>query len=421
MNATFDRFAKHKDAAPGNTTAASSPPAASGLPTTILVVNTAAFALAFAAWVIFGPSARVIAAELGISPGSATLLKAIPILLGSICRVPVGILTDRIGARVVFPSLMLLSAAATFALSFAGSFAALVAGGLVLGMVGTTFASGVQSVSSWTPRASQGLALGIFGAGNVGTAITTFGLPVLLATIGWRDAFRVYAAVLAVAAIAYWLLVRDATSTGERPTMKSLLAPLSSRRTWCFGLYYTATFGVFVATTLTVGDIYIEGYKVSMQAAGLLATTFTFTASLCRIPGGSLADRFGARAVMKASLLIVVLALAPIAAGLPIESTVALAMIAGLAMGTGMAATFKYIPQTFPASVGAVGGVVGALGGLGGFFLPLAGAAVKEWTGVVHAQILPLLVVAIAASVLALVVETDSEPLPTQQPKLSPA
>ena len=415
---------EHLGGTAGGAHAAASPAAdaaATRLPAMILAVNTAAFALAFAAWVIFGPSARVIAGELGISPASAALLKSIPILLGSIGRVPVGILTDRIGARIVFPSLLLLSAVATWLLSYAGGYGPLVVGGLILGLVGTTFATGVQSVSSWTPRASQGLALGIFGAGNVGTALTTFGLPVLLAWVGWRDAFRIYAVVLAAAAVLYWVLVRDAATGAERPTLRSLLAPLASRRTWCFGLYYTATFGVFVATTLTVGDIYIEGYKVSMQAAGVLATTFTFTASLCRIPGGSLADRFGARAVMKASLLIVVLALGPIAMGLPIESTVALVFIAGTAMGAGMAATFKYIPQTFPTSVGAVGGVVGALGGLGGFFLPLLGAAVKSWTGLVHAQILPLVLVAVAASVLALLVEGSAEPLPTQQPKLSPA
>ncbi|MBY0276425.1 MFS transporter [Candidatus Binatia bacterium] len=420
MNGTTERQGAASSKA-RSTTSTSELGEATGLPVVIVVANTTAFALAFAAWILFGPSARVIAAELGISPASAALLKSVPILLGSVCRIPVGIATDRLGARIVFPSLMLVSAAATWLLSYADSFGALVVGGLILGLIGATFASGVQSVSSWTPRASQGLALGIFGAGNVGSAITTFGLPVLLASVGWRDAFRIYAAVLVVAALVYWMIVRDAATSAERPTLRSLLAPLANRRTWCFGLYYTATFGVFVATTLTVGDIYIEGYRISMQAAGVLATTFTFTASLCRIPGGSLADRFGARAVMKASLLVVVLALAPIVLGLPIESTVALVFIAGIAMGAGMAATFKYIPQTFPTSVGAVGGVVGALGGLGGFFLPLLGSAVKSWTGSVHAQVLPLLVVAVAAIVLALLVEGSTEPVPTSQPKLSPA
>jgi NNP family nitrate/nitrite transporter-like MFS transporter len=395
--------------------------AAGRLPTRVLTANTAAFALAFAAWVMFGPSARVIAAELGVSPASATLLKAVPILLGSILRIPVGIATDRIGARTVFPALLLVSAIAALALSYAESLTGLVVGGLVLGLVGTTFAVGVQSVSSWTPKSSQGLALGIFGAGNVGTAITTFGLPVLLARFGWRDSFRIYAVVLILAAIGYWLTVRDAERGAERPTVASLMAPLANARTWCFGLYYTATFGVFVAATLTVGDIYIEAYQVSMQTAGLLATTFTFTASLARIPGGSLADRYGARPVMKAALFLVVLALSPIALGLPIASTVALAFIGGLAMGCGMAATFKYIPQTFPTSVGAVGGVVGALGGLGGFFLPLVGNAVKSWAGSPYAQILPLVLIAFVATVVARFVEVKPRPRSSAEPTLSPA
>jgi NNP family nitrate/nitrite transporter-like MFS transporter len=395
--------------------------AGSALPARVLTANTAAFAIAFAAWVIFGPSARVICEELQVSPASAALLKSIPILLGSILRIPVGIMTDRIGARVVFPALLFVSAVATFGLSFASTFSALVVGGLVLGLVGTTFAVGVQSVSSWTPKSVQGLALGIFGAGNVGTAITTFGLPVLLASLGWRAAFQVYAVGLVVAGVGYALVVRDAPRAGESPTLSSLVAPLASARAWCFGLYYTATFGVFVAATLTVGDIYIEAYHVSMQTAGLLATTFTFTTSLCRIPGGSLADRFGARAVMQASLLIVVLALTPIALGLPVASTVCLALIAGIAMGAGMAATFKYIPQTFPTSVGAVGGVVGALGGLGGFFLPIAGAAVKSWAGSVHSQILPLVMIAALACVVARVVEGPApRPTSSMQPSLEP-
>ncbi|HZR79895.1 MAG TPA: MFS transporter [Candidatus Binatia bacterium] len=410
-----------KGAARSGVGAAAGDAAASGLPKTILAANTSAFALAFAAWVMFGPSARVIAEQLAISPASATLLKSVPILLGSIIRIPVGILTDRVGARAVFPALMIVSAVAACGLSWASSYGELVVGGLVLGLVGTTFAVGVQSVSSWTPKSAQGLALGIFGAGNVGTAITTFGLPVLMASIGWRGAFRVYGVVLALGALGYWLVVRDAPRAGERPTFASLLEPLGSGRTWCFGLYYTATFGVFVAATLTVGDIYIEAYKVPMQTAGLLATTFTFTASLARIPGGSLADRFGARAVMKAALMLVVLALSPIAMGLPIASTVALAFIGGLAMGAGMAATFKYIPQTFPTSVGAVGGVVGALGGLGGFFLPLVGAAVKSWAGSVYSQILPLVVVAAVATVVARLVEKKPVEKSSAEPTLSPA
>jgi len=176
-----------------------------------------------------------------------------------------------------------------------------------------------------------------------------------------------------------------------------LLAPLKSLRTWRFGLYYMATFGVFMAATLTVTDIYIDGYKVSVRTAGLLATTFTFSASLIRILGGKLSDRLGARLTLRLSLLTVAAALFPISLGLPLAATVTLVLIAGLAMGIGSAATFRYIPDYFPKSVGAVGGAVGALGGLGGFLLPQVGTAMKTAFGSAGVQVIPLAAVALLA------------------------
>lgn len=144
-------------------------------------------------------------------------------------RIPIGVASDRFGARRTFSALLVMGAAAVFGLSYAGSFAAFLIGGLALGMVGTTFVVGVQSVSSWTPAARQGLGLGIFGAGNVGTAVTTLAMPALLVQLGWRQSFQLYAAMLLVTAIAYAVVVRDAPRTGPaRP------APCdSSRRRLC--------------------------------------------------------------------------------------------------------------------------------------------------------------------------------------------
>jgi NNP family nitrate/nitrite transporter-like MFS transporter len=375
------------------------------LPLFVVLVNTAAFALCFAMWVMFGPSVRVIVEELGISPAWANFIKAVPILIGAVCRVPVGILTDRLGARIMFPVLMIIAAAATLALSLVTSLAALVVGGLVMGLVGTTFVVGAQSTSSWSPREKQGFALGIFGAGNVGTAITTLGMPLLLVTIGWRDTMRVYAVVIVAAAIAYWLVMRNAPRKGAAPTFAGLTAPLKEVLAWKVGLYYMATFGVFVAATLLLSDVYIDGYGVAPTMAGVLATTLTFTASLCRIPGGWLADRLGASAVSRVSLLVTAVALAPVAFGMPLPLTVATVFIAAIAMGIGMASTFKFIPEYFPTSVGAVSGIVGALGGLGGFFLPLVGGFVKSAGGSVYLQILPLATVAAVALVVLLLSE----------------
>jgi NNP family nitrate/nitrite transporter-like MFS transporter len=371
-----------------------------GLPTRILVFNTLAFALSFAVWVIFGPSSRAIARELHLTLASAALLKSTPILVGSVTRIPIGILTDRLGARLVFPLLMLCGAAAGVAISFGSTYAQILGGGAVLGLIGSTFAVGVQSVSSWTPKARQGTALGIFGAGNIGTAITTFGLPLVIAAWGWRAGFRLYGAGIVCVAFTYLAIIRNAPRKGAAPTFRTLISPLGQARTWRFGLYYMACFGVFVAATLVLSDIYIDAYHVKATTAGYLVTTFTFSASLIRIVGGKLADRHGARAVVRWSLLATLVGLVPVTLGLPIAAMVLAVLVAGLAMGICMGASMKYVPEYFPGSVGAVGGIVGALGGVGGFLLPLAGAQAKALFGTPFAAIFPMvLLVAAAATV----------------------
>jgi NNP family nitrate/nitrite transporter-like MFS transporter len=384
-----------------------SAPSPEALPTRILVFNTLAFALSFAVWVIFGPSSRAIAKELHLTLGAAALLKSTPILVGSLTRIPIGILTDRLGARLVFPLLMLCGAAASVAISFGSSYAQILGGGAVLGLIGATFAVGVQSVSSWTPKAKQGTALGIFGAGNIGTAITTFGLPLVIAAWGWRGGFRLYAAGIVCMALTYLAVVRNSARKGAAPTFKTLISPLGQARTWRFGLYYMACFGVFVAAALVLSDIYIDGYHVKQTTAGYLVTTFTFSASLIRILGGKLADRHGARKVVRWSLLAAMAGLIPVTMGLPIAAMVLAVLVAGLAMGICMGASMKYVPEYFPGSVGAVGGIVGALGGVGGFLLPLAGAQAKALFGSPFAAIVPMVLVMVAAALVQHVAVTQ--------------
>lgn len=341
----------------------------------VLVASTASFAIGFAAWVALGPSARTIVASIGLSPASATLLKVSPILVGSALRVPLGVATDRFGARVMFPLLLATGACALFGLTLCTTYAALLAMAALMGVVGATFVVGVQAVARFTERDRQGVALGIFGAGNVGTALTTFLFPLLAAALGTHGALRVYAAVLLLTALAYALACPNTQSDVKVP-LRIRLLPLKSRRAWRLGFYYVATFGSFVAATLMLSDIYTDTYRVSARDAGLLATSFTLTASLSRIAGGKLADRIGARRTLQGSLLFIGTALAGVVFHPSLAATLALVFIAALAMGVGMAAVMRYIPDCFPNSVGTVGGVVGALGGIGGFLLPIVG----QWT-----------------------------------------
>lgn len=369
----------------------------SALPWRVVAFDTACFAVAFAAWVMFGPSSRALAEELHLSPATASLLKSLPILVGSAMRIPIGLATDRLGAKRTYPVVLLVGALGACLASVGTDVATIAAGGLVLGLVGTTFTIGAQSVSSQTPAAAQGTALGIFGAGNVGTALTTAVMPVLLAVVGWRGAFRVYAAALALAAIVHFAFAPAAPRPAQPTPLRVLLAPLADLRTWRFGLYYTATFGVFVATALALTDLYVDGYGCTLREAGLLATTFAITASLVRAVGGVLADRLGARRVLRASLAGVFLPLVAISSAPPLAVTVLLVLLGAVAMGIGMAATFRYIPAHFPSSVGAVGGAVGALGGLGGFFLPNLGAACVSALHSPFVSLFPLALVALVA------------------------
>lgn len=382
------------------------------LPTSKVVWNTTAFAFCFAMWIMLGPSSRLIAADLNVSLATATGLKALPIFLGSILRVPVGILSDRLGARMVLPGVIVISSLGALWLSVAESIVGFALGAILMGLIGTSFAVGVQSVSSWTPAKRQGFALGIFGAGNVGTAMTTFGMPFLLASLGWRITFRVYAAILIVVAVVYAMVMRNAPRAGQPPTLSVLLQPLKELRAWRLGFYYMATFGAFVGTTLLISDIYVDGYSLSLPVAGAFATTFTFTSSLARIPGGYLSDRLGARRVLELSLLVIAIALALVAFGTPLLLTAVLMVLAAIAMGTGMAATYKFVPDYYPTKVGAAGGIVGAIGGLGGFVLPWLCAPAGQWLGYAQAQVFPIAILAATALMIQVVVRRSASVAP---------
>jgi NNP family nitrate/nitrite transporter-like MFS transporter len=362
------------------------------LPHRVVWLNTISFALSFAAWVSLGPTMRAIAGELGLSEAVSSLARTLPILVGSFVRIPVGVLADRVGARWIFASLMGLAALGAVSVARADGPLVVLAGSAALGLAGTTFTVGVQAVTVETPPAQQGLAIGIFGAGNVGTALTTFVLPRLVTALGWRHALDVYAAVLVLGAILYVALARSHPGTGV--TWRAILEPFRHLPVWRIGLYYTASFGVFVAMTLLVVDLYVDLHEVSIERAGLYATTFTATASLVRILGGWLSDRFGAHLVLRVALGLTVVALAPVILAPDLASTLVLVLIAGAGMGMAMSASLREVASSFHETVGAVTGVVGALGGLGGFVLPNAGAACVALSGRPAAVVAPLVLVA---------------------------
>lgn len=367
------------------------------LRTPVVAGNAVAFAVAFALWVLLGPAVRTIAADLGFTGTQAAWLKALPILTGSVLRLPVGILTDRLGARWTFSALMVLGGLAAMAAPLAASFGAWVLVAFSIGLVGTTFVVGVQSVVSWTPKALHGRALGWFGAGNAGTAVATLVAPLLLPWVGWQGTFMGFGALCVLTGVAYAVWMRDPEQVRVQRTWADLTSPLGSAAAWGFGILYAANFGVYVAGALLFSDLYVDAYDLSLVYAGIVATSFTLTGALCRIPGGFIADRFGARPVVSATLLITAALLIPVALHPPLAVTAVLTFCAAVAMGIGMTATFKALPEVFPTGIGAVGGIVGMIGGLGAFVLPLMARPLEEAMGASEVQVLPLAALCVVA------------------------
>ncbi|RME63799.1 MAG: NarK/NasA family nitrate transporter, partial [Alphaproteobacteria bacterium] len=267
-----------------------------------LGLSTAAFTVCFAVWTIFSIIGVRIKQELGLNDTEFGLLVATPILTGALSRIFLGIWTDQYGGRLVYTLVMVFAAAATWLLSLAESYPMFLLAALGVGLAGGSFAVGIAYVSKWFPEPKQGTALGVFGIGNVGAAITNFGAPFLLLALGWEQTAQVYAAVLLATAIAFFLLTKDDPSlvarkaAGEKArSMLLQLEPLRNVQVWRFALYYFFVFGGFVALALWLPRYLIGVYGLDIKTAGMLAAFYSIPASLFRAYGGHLSDRYGAR------------------------------------------------------------------------------------------------------------------------------
>lgn len=371
-----------------------------------LWISTLAFTVCFAVWTIFSIIGVKIKQELGLTETEFGLLIGTPILTGSLSRIFLGIWTDRFGGRLVFTLTMLATSVATVLLAFAQTYPQMIAAALGVGLAGGSFAVGVTYVSRFFPQKRQGTALGIFGVGNVGAAVTKFAAPFVLLAWGWQAVALIWAAVLLVmAGVFYFTTVDDPVIVERRkagaaakPFMLELSA-LRDMRVWRFALYYFFVFGAFVALALWLPRYLIGVYGFDIATAGMIGALYSIPASIFRAYGGVLSDRIGARTVMYWSLGVsaaatLILSLPPtryvmrgingdISSHLEIGvgAFVVVAFVLGFFMSLGKAAVFKHIASYYPNSVGAVGGLVGMIGGLGGFVLPIAFGALNDLTG----------------------------------------
>jgi len=372
----------------------------------ILGVSTVAFTVCFAVWSIFSIIGIGIKQQLGLDDTEFGLLIGTPILSGSLIRLALGVWTDRLGGRVVFPLVMLAAAVATFLLSYATTYPMMLLAALGVGIAGGSFAVGIAYVSRWYPRERQGTALGIFGMGNVGAAVTKLLAPLVMVAFGWTTVAQVWAAALVVMAVVFWFttsddpVLRARRAGAAKPlTLAEQLAPLADTRVWRFSLYYFFVFGGFVALALWLPHFYVGAYHLDVATAGLLGAAYSIPGSLFRVYGGVLSDRLGARRIMYwafgAGVVCTFLLSYPatdyivhgvkgdihFSFALGVLPFTAIAFVLGFFMAIGKAAVYRHIPVYYPNHVGPVGGTVGMIGGLGGFVLPIAFGLMNDLTG----------------------------------------
>ena len=342
----------------------------------MLAMATIGFAVTFWAWALLSPLGSTLREQLGLSALQQALLVAVPVLVGSLGRIPVGALTDRLGARRMFPSVALLTVLPVLYLGhFAHSLTAYLIGGFFLGFGGTTFAIGIPFVNSWFPPARRGLALGTFGAGMGGTAISAFTTVQLTKSLGASFPFDLVAVVLVVYAIAAAVLLRDRADRqiASGSLLHRLAGALRTSATWQLSFLYAVAFGGFVAFSVYLPTYLTAAYHLDKGDAALRTAGFVVLAVAMRPVGGWLSDRLNPVPVLVTGFAVVA-AFASVVAFqpplLPVATIAFLGMAAALGSGTG--AVFALVARMVAAErVGSVTGVVGAAGGLGGFFPPL--------------------------------------------------
>ncbi|CAM5790826.1 nitrate/nitrite transporter [Castellaniella caeni] len=371
----------------------------------VLLASTFAFTICFAVWTVFSVLGIPIKQQLQLNETEFGLLAAMPVLSGALVRVPLGIWTDRYGGRIVFLLTMLAAVVPLWLLSYATHYWQFLILAVFIGLVGGTFSVGTPYVARWFKRERQGFAMGIFGAGNSGSAVTMFVAPALIAAAAgaWTIVPQVYAASLLATVVLFWLFtatnpahLQTTASTDFRAQLQLLKDP----RVWRYCQYYSVVFGGYVALALWMTRYYIGEYGYSMSSAAFLAACFSLPGGVLRALGGWISDHVGAyRTTWWVMWIIWVaffilsypnteftiqtahgaqtfhLALSPTLFTL-------LMFTVGIAMAIGKASVFKFISDDFDGNIGAVSGLVGLAGGLGGFILPILFGILLDYTGI---------------------------------------
>ncbi|AVS69382.1 MFS transporter [Paracidovorax avenae] len=368
----------------------------------MLAVSTLAFTVCFMVWMMFGVIGIPIKKMLGLNATEFGLLTAMPVLTGSLVRVPLGIWTDRYGGRIVMACLMAATVPAIWIMGYATQYWHFLAIGLFVGLAGGSFSVGTPYVARWFPKERQGTAMGIYGAGNSGAAVNKFVAPAILVAFGWAAVPHAYAAIMLGTLVLFWLFSHSdpAHRVPSHVTFLDQLQALKDPRVLKYCQYYSIVFGGYVALSLWMVQYYVGEYGLDIRVAALLAACFSLPGGVLRAIGGALSDKYGAHSVTWWVLWVCWVCLFLLSypqtdftvlatdgprsfhIGLNVYAFTGLMFVLGIAMAFGKASVFKYISDDYPANIGAISGIVGLAGGLGGFVLPILFGVLLDWTGV---------------------------------------
>ncbi|MFC5471826.1 nitrate/nitrite transporter [Cohnella suwonensis] len=351
-------------------------------PTKALVFSTVAMTVSFMIWSVFPPIAGQIQELFNLSTLEKSILVATPVLLGSIMRIPMGILTDRFGGKKVFTLTMLFLILPLVAAGFADSYAWMLVCALFVGMAGTAFAISIAFVSRWYPPERQGFILGIAGLGNLGSAGANFLIPSISKSLGISWVFFGLAIGIAIMAGVFQIFTKDPPKPAEPKTLKQSLSVLKYKATWHLSIYYFLTFGGFVAFSVYLPTLLKDLFQLEALDAGLRTAGFVLAATLIRPAGGYLADRYGSKKVL--NIVFFGILVASFVLSVTLDHFVHFSIIClllSLLLGLGNGAVFKMVPEVSSGNTGTVTGIVGAAGGIGGFFPPIVLGIVMDSTG----------------------------------------
>ena len=345
-----------------------------------LGLATGGFAVCFAIFGSISAMMPIIRKNLGLTPMQVSIAIAVPVVLGSLGRIPLGMLTERYGGRLMFSITMLISIIPAVAIGFVDSYAGLLACGFFAGVALASFSVGVGFVTRWYAPQRHGTALGIYGAGNIGQSFAAMGAPLFAGLAGYAWGFWAFALLTTIWLVLFLLLAEDAPGRPPRKTIAQLFAPLKDRKSWLLSTYYFLTFGGFVAMSVYLPTFLTDIFDLTPADAGRRTAGFVLLATVMRPVGGMLSDRVGGRRIL--AFVFPATAMFALFLACPMMSTFTIGALGMAAMiGLGNGAVFKLVPQFFPKDVGSVTGLVGAAGGLGGFFPPLLVGVLRQTTG----------------------------------------